>query len=161
MLSCLWLIQKTTVKLKVYYKEEKENYGFWNTYVVTLEKTKKLKTFIQFIYMNGIELLLLVISYLIYSLLLNFIVLFEMIFPKKEKEKKNWISFEEEKCYFHNKKLSCSCHQQKINIKRWKIYKWSPKFESNSILVFSTWKLKSYFFIRDRRFKPLISQGVN
>ena len=63
-----------TVKLKVYYNEEKENYGFWNTYVVTLEKTKKLKTFIRFVYMNGIELLL-VISYLIYSLLLNFICL--------------------------------------------------------------------------------------
>ena len=34
-----------TVKLKLYYKEEKENYGFWKTYVVTLEK-KKLKIFI-------------------------------------------------------------------------------------------------------------------
>ena len=49
------------------------------------------------------------------------------------------------------------------NIKRWKIYKWSPKFESNSILVFSTWKLKSYLFmynsiVRDWRFKPL--EGV-
>ena len=74
-----------TVKLKVYYNEEKENYGFWNTYVVTSEKTKKLKTFIRFVYMNGTELLL-VISYLIFSLLLNFIVLFEMIFPKKKKK---------------------------------------------------------------------------
>ena len=27
-----------TLKLKLYYNEEKENYGFWNTYVVTLEK---------------------------------------------------------------------------------------------------------------------------
>ena len=117
MLSCLWVIQKTTVKFKVYYKEEKENYGFWNTYVVTLEKAKKLKTFIQFIYMNGIELLLLVISYLIYSLLLNFIVLFEMIFPKKKKKKKNWKSFEEEKCYIHNIFTTKNCHVHTTNKK--------------------------------------------
>ena len=154
-----------TVKLKVYYNEEKENYGFWNTYVVTSEKTKKLKTFIRFVYMNGIELLL-VISYLIYSLLLNFIVLFEMIFPQKKKKKKNkfWRRKMLRLQHFHNKKLPWSCHQQKINIK---IYKWSPNFESSSILIFSTWKLKSYLFImynsivRDWRVKPLISQCAN
>ena len=99
-----------TVKLKVYYNEEKENYGFWNTYVVTLEKTKKLKTFIRSVYMNGVELLL-VISYLIYSLLLNFIVLFEMIFPKKKKKKnKFWRRKMLRLQHFHNKKLPCSCH---------------------------------------------------
>ena len=32
------LSKKMTLKLKLYYNEEKENYGFWNTYVVTLEK---------------------------------------------------------------------------------------------------------------------------
>ena len=101
-----------TVKLKVYYNEEKENYGFWNTYVVTLEKTKKLKTFIRSVYMNGVELLL-VISYLIYSLLLNFIVLFEMIFPKKKK----WISFEGEKCYVYNIFTTKNCHVHTTNKK--------------------------------------------